>query len=148
MEGQWLLGEAFGVPDDLDDDQGWIDSYTRLDLALATRTPTEAEREESRRESEITYYREKESGTMWTRYNHSDASGVRWPRELLQQITCPTVIIHAAKDQIFPLEHGKALRDGIQGATLVVLEDCGHEIPHRVRQQMADAVLANAKQAA
>ncbi|KAL6786717.1 alpha/beta-hydrolase [Trichoderma sp. SZMC 28012] len=133
------------VPDDRDDDEGWIESYMRLDLALATQPPTEEEQAESRRESEITYHREKESGTMWTKYNHSDASGVRWPRELLKQIRCPTVVIHAAKDQIFPLKHAEALRDDVEGATLVIIEDCGHEIPHRVRQQMVDALLANVK---
>ncbi|KAL7787167.1 alpha/beta-hydrolase [Trichoderma ceciliae] len=145
LDGQWLIAEAYSVPDDLEDDEGWIESYMQLDLALATQPPTEAERAESRRESEITYYREKESGTMWTKYNHSDASGVRWPRELLKQIRCPTIIIHAAKDQIFPLKHAEALRDDVKGATLVVLEDCGHEIPHRVRQRMADAILSNVK---
>ncbi|PNP56794.1 hypothetical protein THARTR1_03490 [Trichoderma harzianum] len=145
LEGQWLLAEAYEIPDDRDDDEGWIQSYMRLDLALATQPPTEEEKAESRRESEITYYREKESGTMWTKYNHSDASGVRWPRELLKQIRCPTVVIHAAKDQIFPLRHAEALRDDVEGATLVIIEDCGHEIPHRVRQQMVEAILANVK---
>lgn len=145
IEGQWLLGEAFDPPEDLGDDAGWIRMYTRLDLALATRPPTEEERAESRRESEVTYRREKESGTMWTKANHSAAAGVRWPRELLKQVRCPTVVIHAAKDQLFPLAHAEALRDGVEGATLVVVEDCGHEMPHRVRQFMADAILANVK---
>ncbi|KAI0436119.1 alpha/beta-hydrolase [Xylaria telfairii] len=143
LEGQWLLGEAFSVPEDKDDDEGWIQSYMSLDLALATKPPTEAERAESRRDSEVTYRREKESGTMWTKYNHSDASGPRWPRESLKLIRCPTVVIHAAKDQIFPMSHGEALRDEVEGATLVVLEDCGHEVPHRVRQQVTDSILAN-----
>ncbi|KAI0458876.1 alpha/beta-hydrolase [Xylaria acuta] len=143
LEGQWLLGEAFTVPEDQDDDEAWIQSYMSLDLALATQPPTEAERAESRRESEITYRRERESGTMWTKYNHSDASGPRWPRESLKSIRCPTVVIHAAKDQILPMKHGEALKDDVAGATLVVLEECGHEFPHRVRRQLADAILAN-----
>ncbi|KAI1114013.1 alpha/beta-hydrolase [Nemania sp. NC0429] len=144
LEGQWLLGEAFGVPEDPDDDEGWVESYARMDLALATRPPTDAERAESRAESELTYRRERASGTMWTKQaNHSGASGPRWPRELLRGIACPTVVVHAAKDQIFPLAHAEALRDDVPGATLVVLEDCGHEIPHRVRRRMADAILAN-----
>ncbi|OTA04342.1 alpha/beta fold family hydrolase [Trichoderma parareesei] len=145
LDGQWLIAEAYTVPDDSEDDEAWIQSYMQLDLALATQSPTEEERAESRRESEITYYREKESGTMWTKYNHSDASGVRWPRELLKQITCPTVVIHAAKDQIFPMKHAEALRDDVKGATLVILEDCGHEIPHRVRQRMVDAIIQNVR---
>ncbi|KAI1126985.1 alpha/beta-hydrolase [Nemania abortiva] len=145
LEGQWLLGEAYSVPEDLDDDEGWISSYMSMDLALSSKPPTDAERAESRRESEITYRRERQSGTMWTKQNHSDASGPRWPRESLRKIKCPTVVVHAAKDQIFPMKHGEALRDDVEGASLVVLEDCGHEIPHRVRRQLADAILANVK---
>ncbi|RWA11692.1 hypothetical protein EKO27_g3413 [Xylaria grammica] len=141
----WLLGEAFSVPEDLNDDEAWIESYMSLDLALAVRPPTEAEKAESRRESEVTYRRERDSGTMWTKHNHSDASGPRWPRESLKEIRCPTVVIHAAKDQIFPMRPAEALRDDVEGATLVVLEDCGHELPHRVRHQVADTILANVK---
>ncbi|TGJ81357.1 hypothetical protein E0Z10_g7408 [Xylaria hypoxylon] len=146
LEGQWLLGEAFSAPEDLDDDEAWIQSYISMDLALAVRPPTEAEKAESRRESEVTYRRERESGTMWTKQNHSEASGARWPRELLKQVRCPTVVIHAAKDQIFPMEHAEALRDDVEGATLVVLEDCGHEFPHRIRHQLADTILANVRE--
>ncbi|KAI1756169.1 alpha/beta-hydrolase [Xylaria castorea] len=145
LEGQWLLGEAVSIPEDKDDHEAWIQSYMSIDLALATQPPTEAERAESRRESEITYRRERESGTMWTKFNHSDASGPRWPRESLKLIKCPTVVIHAAKDQIFPMKHAEALRDDVAGATLVVLENCGHEFPHRVRRPLADAILANAR---
>ncbi|KAI0414325.1 alpha/beta-hydrolase [Xylaria grammica] len=145
LEGQWLLGEAFSVPEDLDDDEAWIESYMSLDLALAVRPPTEAEKAESRRESEVTYRRERESGTIWTKHNHSDTSGPKWPRESLKEIRCSAVVIHAAKDQIFPMRHAEALRDDVEGATLVVLEDCRHELPHRVRHQVADAILANVK---
>jgi len=145
LEGSYLLGEAYDPPIDPDDDEGWIKCYMGIDLALSTQPPTEEERAESRMESEITYYRQKESGTMWKRMNHSDAAGVRWPREALKKIKCPTVVIHAAKDQIFPFEHAKALRDDVEGATLVVIEDCGHEMPIRARPQMAEAILANAR---
>ena len=145
MEGQWLLGEAFSVPDNLDDDEGWIATYMQMDASLATQPLTDAEREESRRESETTYNREKESGTLWTKHNHSDASGVRWPRELLKKVKCPTVVIHAAKDQLFPIQHAEALRDDVDEATLVVLNDCGHEVPQRVRQQLTEEILKNVK---
>ncbi|GAP90660.1 putative hydrolase or acyltransferase of alpha beta superfamily protein [Rosellinia necatrix] len=146
-DGQWLLGEAYGPPDDPDDDEGWIRMYGRLDLCLATRPPTQAEREESRRESEVTYRRERQSGTMWTKSNHSDVSGARWPRESLRRVRCPTVVVHAAEDQLFAPAHGEALRDDVPGATLVVLEDCGHEFPHRVRPRLAAAILENAAKA-
>ena len=145
LEGQWLLGEAFNPPEDHEDHEAWIQSYVRLDLALHMQPPTEAERAESRRECEITYRRERESGTMWTKFNHSGASGPRWPREMLKQVRCPTVVVHAAKDQLLPLKHGEALKDDVEGATLVVLEDCGHELPHRVRPRVAEAILTNAR---
>ncbi|KAI0862166.1 alpha/beta-hydrolase [Xylaria cubensis] len=145
LEGQWLLGEAVDFPEDKDDDEGWIRAYMRIDLALATQPPNEAEKAESRRDSEITYRREKESGNMWTKFNHSDASGPRWPRESLKLIKCPTVVIHAEKDQIFPMQHAEALRDDVAGATLVILEKCGHEFPQRIRQQLVDAILENVR---
>ncbi|KAI0543439.1 alpha/beta-hydrolase [Xylaria curta] len=145
LEGQWLLGEAVDLPEDKDDDEGWIRAYMRIDLALATQPPSEAEKAESRRDSEITYRREKESGNMWTKFNHSDASGPRWPRESLKSIKCPTVVIHAEKDQIFPMQHAEALRDDVAGATLVILEKCGHEFPQRIRRQLADAILENVR---
>lgn len=145
LEGSWLLGEAYGFPVDRDDHEGWVDLYVRLDLCLAVRPPTEAERAESRREAEVTYRRERESGTMWTKHNHSGASGVRWPRELLKEVKCPTVVVHAERDQLFPLAHAEALRDDVKGATLVVLEDCGHEMPQRVRRKLAAVILENAR---
>lgn len=142
-EGTYLMAEAFDLPDDPDDDEGWINSYTQLALALATQPSTDEEKAEKRRESEVTYRREKESGTMATKGNHSGAGGVRWPREALGLVKAPTVVIHAAKDQFFPVEHAEALRDGVEGATLVVVEDCGHELPMRVRPGIADAILKN-----
>ncbi|KAG4216829.1 hypothetical protein PC116_g34690 [Phytophthora cactorum] len=96
---------------------------------------------DARRIAEITYHRERESGTMWTKTNHSDASGVRWPREALKLVKCPTVVIRGA----ISVEHAKALRDGVEGARLVILDDCGHELPQRVQKPVADAILANAK---
>ncbi|KAK6953591.1 hypothetical protein Daesc_005896 [Daldinia eschscholtzii] len=145
MEGHYLLAEAYDPPTDRDDHEGWIKNYAAMSLALATQPPTEEERAEARRIAEITYHRERESGTMWTKTNHSDASGVRWPREALKLVKCPTVVIHGAKDQLFSVEHATALRDGVEGATLVILDDCGHELPQRVQKPVADAILANAK---
>lgn len=145
LEGQWLLGEAFDPPQDKEDDEGWIRHYMAMELCLSTQPPTEAEKLESRKGCELTYRREKESGALFTKFNHSATSGDRWPRELLKDIKCPTVVMHGGKDQLFPMGHATALRDDIQGATLVVLDDCGHELPQRVRPRVAQAILDNAK---
>lgn len=142
-ESRELLTDAFELPDDLQNDKQWIERSVKLELALATQPPTADEIAEARRNSEITYRREKESGTLWTKSNHSDVARVRWPREALKKIRCPTVVVHAAKDQTFPQEHAEALTGDINGATLVILEDCGHEIPQRIRKPLADIILAN-----
>ncbi|KAI1807463.1 alpha/beta-hydrolase [Daldinia bambusicola] len=145
MDGHYILTDAFDPPMDHDDHEGWIKNYATMSLAMATKPPTEEERADARRMAEITYRRERESGTMWTKSNHSDAAGVRWPREALKLVKCPTVVIHGAKDQLFSVEHPKALRDSVEGATLVIIDDCGHELPHRAQKPVADAILANVK---
>ena len=144
-EGTQLLADAYSLPEDPGDDEAWINLYQRLALALATKLTTEEERAESRRESEETYHREKDSWTLWSKANQAGASGRRWPREELKRVACPTVVIHAVKDQFFPLQHAEAMRDDVEGATLVAMEDCGHELPLRVRPVIAEAILANAK---
>lgn len=143
LEGQWLLGEAFDPPQDENNFEAWVQFYMGLDLCLATQPPTAAEREDSRRQSELTYRRDREGGTVFTKFHHSGASGVRWPREMLKQVKCPTVVIHGAKDQMFPAEHAAALRDDVDGARLVVVENCGHELPHRAHQPIVDAICEN-----
>jgi pimeloyl-ACP methyl ester carboxylesterase len=47
-------------------------------------------------------------------------------RPVLKQIRCPTLVIAGRQDQIMPLEVVKELADGIPGAVLTVIEDCGH----------------------
>lgn len=142
-ESRELLAAAFELPDDLQNDRQWIERSVKLELALATQPPTADEIAESRRNSEKTYAREKESGTLWTKSNHSDVARVRWPRERLKKIRCPTVVVHAAKDQTFPQEHAEALAGDIDGATLVILDNCGHEMPQRIRRPLAKIILAN-----
>lgn len=142
---QDLFTDSFVTTDDLGDHEGWINLYTALDLSVATQPPTEEEKAESRSMSENAYRRERESGTIWTKSNHSVVSGGRWPREALKRVSCPTVVIHMADDQLFPIEYSEALRDDVEGEKLVVIEDCGHELPLRARQPLADAILANVR---
>jgi pimeloyl-ACP methyl ester carboxylesterase len=44
----------------------------------------------------------------------------------LARIAVPTLIINGAHDQIIPLKEAQAMRDGIPGARLVVVEQAGH----------------------
>lgn len=41
----------------------------------------------------------------------------------------PTLVVHGDHDPLFPLAHGRALRDAIPGAQLLVLEGAGHDLP-------------------
>lgn len=50
-------------------------------------------------------------------------------RPRLKEIACPTAVVAGADDQIMPVELLKELADGITGARLTVIEDCGHMAP-------------------
>jgi pimeloyl-ACP methyl ester carboxylesterase len=54
--------------------------------------------------------------------------GVPGPRGL-GDIEVPTLVVHGERDPVFPLAHGQALRNGIPGADLLVMEKAGHELP-------------------
>ena len=45
-----------------------------------------------------------------------------------RQISCPVLVIHGAEDPILPVENGKAIAEGIPGASLTVIAGTGHEI--------------------
>ncbi len=66
----------------------------------------------------------------------------RW-RERLPNITAPTLVVHGATDPFFPLRHAQALAAEIPGATLLVLDDVGAELPRRAHAEVAAAVLAH-----
>ena len=57
-------------------------------------------------------------------------------RPHLGRIACPTLVVAGGEDQLMPVELLKELADGIAGARLTVIEDCGHmaaiERPDRV----------------
>ncbi|KAL2113469.1 hypothetical protein VUR80DRAFT_3869 [Thermomyces stellatus] len=74
-----------------------------------TTAHTEEESTGSRLESKITYLREA-SETMATKRNHSEATGLGWPREAFRSVKCATVVIHAAKEQFFALQHAEVLK--------------------------------------
>ncbi len=47
----------------------------------------------------------------------------------LSQIHAPTLIVHGGRDPVFPLGHGQALQKEIPGATLLIMDEAGHELP-------------------
>lgn len=50
-------------------------------------------------------------------------------RESLARIECPTLVVAARDDKLRTLDESRTLADGIPGARLEVIEDCGHMTP-------------------
>ncbi len=63
-------------------------------------------------------------------------------RPLLPQIACPTVVIVGDADQLTPPELSREIAEGIPGARLVVVPECGHlttiERPEAVNRVLAE----------
>ena len=61
-------------------------------------------------------------------------------RPLLATIKCPTLVLCGRQDQLTPLDRHEEMAAGIKGASLEVLEECGHmstmERPGQVNQAL------------
>ena len=47
----------------------------------------------------------------------------------LHEIGQPTLVVHGTADPVLPVEHGRALALGIEGAVLIEVDGLGHETP-------------------
>ncbi|MFF5263314.1 alpha/beta fold hydrolase [Actinomadura viridis] len=70
--------------------------------------------------------------------------GDRW-RERLGSVTAPTLVIHGEDDPFFPIGNGRALAKEIPGAELIGLPGAGQELPPRVWEVMAFAILRHTR---
>ncbi len=65
--------------------------------------------------------------------------------DTLPKITCPTLVIHGRQDGVIPIAMAEQVRDGIDAARLVVLNDCGHfpfvEQPERTAEIVREFLL-------
>ena len=68
--------------------------------------------------------REATARVGWNPYLHDP----RLPRHL-HRISCPTRVLWGRHDRLIPLAHGEAYAEMIPGASLRVLEQCGHMVP-------------------
>lgn len=59
----------------------------------------------------------------------------------LGRVKAPTLIVWGAQDRLLPLPLGEAYRRGIPGATLTLIEECGHLPPLEQPERFAEAVL-------
>lgn len=58
-------------------------------------------------------------------------------------IACPVLVIHGEEDPILPVENGRAIAAGIDGAEIEVLPGVGHELPSRWLDRIADRIAAH-----
>lgn len=54
----------------------------------------------------------------------------------LGDITCPTLVAWCRQDELRSLDEARELSDGIPGARLKIVEDCGHMLPMEAPEQM------------
>ena len=62
-------------------------------------------------------------------------------RAPLSSITAPTLVVHGTADPLFPLAHGRALAEGITGATLLPLDGAGHGVDRADWPAIVPAIL-------
>ncbi|WP_214469679.1 alpha/beta hydrolase [Mesorhizobium sp. dw_380] len=68
------------------------------------------------------------SGGFLSATNHFLVKGSdRW-KGRLGELTAPLLVIHGTADPIFPIEHGEALAEAVDGAKLLRVEGGGHEL--------------------
>lgn len=75
--------------------------------------------------------------------NHFQVDPGPEPTRALGELDVPTLVVHGAKDPLFPLAHGEALARLIPGADLVVLDQTGHELPRRAWDVVIPAIVAH-----
>jgi pimeloyl-ACP methyl ester carboxylesterase len=73
--------------------------------------------------------------------NHELLDGGGPWRHRLGEIAVPTLVIHGDADPLFPLGHGQALADEIDGARLRVLPGAGHVLDPADHDEVVRAIL-------
>ena len=53
----------------------------------------------------------------------------------------PTMVVHGTADPVLPIEHGKALALGIDGAVDIEVEQLGHEAPAAFLEELTPSLL-------
>lgn len=109
-------------------------------LCAGTGAPFDETRERTRVERVMS-----RAASLPSMFNHG-ALAIRddWTGRF-REIACRVLVIHGAEDPILPVENGRAIADGISGASLMVLAGTGHEIPIRHIPDIADRIAAQVR---
>lgn len=66
----------------------------------------------------------------------------------LQEIRCPTLVLHGALDPLLPQEHGRDIAIRVPGARLVLFPTMGHEITQSNSNLLANEIISHIETAA
>ncbi|WP_063797837.1 alpha/beta fold hydrolase [Saccharothrix sp. NRRL B-16348] len=75
--------------------------------------------------------------------NHFEVGRIESWRPRLGTIAAPTLVLHGDVDPLTPPGHGEAMAREVPGARLLLLEDCGHELPPGVWDVVVPAIVAH-----
>jgi pimeloyl-ACP methyl ester carboxylesterase len=91
----------------------------------------------------ITGYRKPLMAENWDRalWEHTKATNAPDLAGRLDQIQVPTLVISGDDDQIVPVENSRQLAGDIPGASLVIIDNCGH-LP---QEECPDVFMSNVK---
>jgi pimeloyl-ACP methyl ester carboxylesterase len=70
--------------------------------------------------------------------------GSRDRRPGLAGVSAPTLVVHGAIDPVLQLDGGEATAKAVPGATLLVFDDMGHDLPEAIWPRFLDAVASTA----
>ena len=73
--------------------------------------------------------------------NHHVIGGDHRWRERLGGLDAPTLVVHGTEDPVLPYGNALALASEIPGASLLALEQTGHELPRAVWDVVVPAIL-------
>jgi pimeloyl-ACP methyl ester carboxylesterase len=59
-------------------------------------------------------------------------------RDRFEDVSVPTHLVHGADDQLFPVSWAERAADRVPGATLTVLDECGHWAPRERPDRVAE----------
>jgi len=68
--------------------------------------------------------------------------------EHLAEVNVPTLVIHGDADPLVPPGCGERTAQAIPGASLLMIEGMGHDLPPQLFRRISDAIAANAREAA
>lgn len=81
--------------------------------------------------------------TGWTAESGHGVAAFGSPSRLdrLREIEQPTMVVHGTADPVLPVEHGRALALGIDGAVYVEVDRLGHEAPAAFLDELAPTLV-------